>query len=269
MLLMSKRIGLLAGILIALLLLAVVAALLMLNRIVKAGVETAGPLVTKTTVTLAGANISLFSGSGNLQNFVVGNPAGFKTSEAIKVGSVAVSLVPKSVLSDKVQLRSVRVEGPEITYETDLKSSNLAKLLENIQAVAGAAGGGSTNAATGKKTALQVDEFVISGGKINVGATVLGGKTASLPLPEIRLANLGQGPEGITPAELSVKAMEAILNGTLKAVADNAVALGKDAVEGAKKAGEAALEATKDLGAGSADKLKDAASGVKDLFKKK
>lgn len=264
---MSKRIGALfiAGVL--LLVIAAVAALLMLNRVVKAGVETAGPMVTKTPVTLGAANISIFSGSGSLHNFVVGNPEGFKTSEAIKVGSVAVSLVPKSVLSDKVWVKSVRVEGPEITYETALRGSNLSKLLENIQAMAGA-GGASTNT-SGKKTALQVDEFVISGGKINVGATMLGGRTVTLPLPEIRLASLGQGPDGITPAELSAKAMEAILSGTLKAVADNAVALGKDALDAAKTMGGAAAGTAKDLGTGTADKLKDAASGVKDLFKKK
>lgn len=261
-----KKIVFLAGVLAVLAIAAVVAGLLMLNRVVKAGVETAGPMVTKSSVTLGGANISLFSGSGSLNNFVVGNPEGFKTSEAIKVSNVAVSLAPNSVFSDKVWVKSVRVEGPEITYETALKGSNLSKLLENIQAVAGAAGG--TNA-SGKKTALQVDEFVISGGKIHVGASILGGNTATLPLPEIRLAKLGEGPEGITPAELSVKAMEAILTGTLKAVGENAMALGKDAVEGAKKVGGAAVDTAKDVGSTAAGTLKEVGSGVKDLFKKK
>jgi uncharacterized protein involved in outer membrane biogenesis len=259
-----KKIVVLIGVVAVLVIAAVVAGLLLLNRAVKAGVETAGPMVTKSTVTLGGANISLFSGSGSLNDFVVGNPEGFKTAEAIKVSSVAVSLAPKSVFSDKVWIKSVRVDGPEITYETALKGSNLSKLLENIQAAAGAAG--STNSSA---TALQVDEFVISGGKIHLGASMLGGSTATLPLPEIRLASLGQGPEGITPAELGVKAMEAILTGTLKAVGENAVALGKDAVGGALKIGGAAADTAKDAGSAAAGALKDAGSGVKDLFKKK
>ena len=52
------------------------------------------------------------------------------------------------------------------------------------------------------RSVQQVDEFVISGAKLNVTASVLGGSSVTLPLPEIRLANLGQNPEGITAAEL-------------------------------------------------------------------
>src|SRR5262245_56162367 len=101
---------------VALVILAV-AALFYLCPIVKSGVEKVGPEVTKVPVKLDSANISIFNGSGQLKGFVLGNPEGFKTPEAVKVGTVAVSLVPRSVLSDKVVVRSIRVEAPEITYE--------------------------------------------------------------------------------------------------------------------------------------------------------
>ena len=172
-------------------------ALFYLGPIVKAGVEKVGPQITKVPVKLDGARLSILNGNGELKGFVLGNPDGFKTPDAVKVGTVAISLVPKTVMDRKVVVRSVRIEAPEITYEAGLGGSNIGKVLENIQAVASQEKAANTNASS---KALQVDELIITGGKINVSATMLGGAAATLPLPEIRLASLGQGPEGLTPS---------------------------------------------------------------------
>ena len=60
-----------------------------LGDIVKKGVETAGPMVTKVDVKLNKASISLL-GSAKLKGLFVGNPPGYKTDSAIKVGDVSV-----------------------------------------------------------------------------------------------------------------------------------------------------------------------------------
>ena len=256
---MKKALKIAIGIFILVTLIGFVFGFVMLGSIVKAGVEKVGPMVTKVPVKLETASVSLFSGKGQLQGFEVGNPEGFKTPNAIKVGFVGVEVVPKSVLGDKVIVRSINVQAPEITYETDLKGNNLSKILENVQSVAGK----SEQAQTGSKqpTKLQVDEFVIAGGKINVSATMMGGKSATLPLPDIRLSNLGQGPEGITAAELTEKALAAVVNGTLKAVAEGGAALAKDAAAAATKVG---TDATKKAGEEGTKALQK----VGDLFKK-
>src|SRR5262249_21289844 len=162
---------------------------------VKAGVEKAGPQVAKVPVKVEGASISVFNGNGELKGFVLGNPEGFKTPEAVKVGTVAISLVPKSVAASKVIVRSVRVEAPEITYEAGFGGSNIGKILENMQSTEKQEKSGGTKSTS---KALQVDDFLIKGGKIHVSATMLSGVSATLALPEIHFSNLGQGPEGIT-----------------------------------------------------------------------
>jgi uncharacterized protein involved in outer membrane biogenesis len=245
-----------AGLIFLALLVAFVFGFVMLGSVVKAGVEKVGPMVTKVPVKLDGAAVSMFSGKGELKGFEIGNPEGYKTPNAIKVGSVGVEVVPKSVFGDKIIVRSINVQAPEITYETSLKQNNLSQILENVQSIAGKSESAQSGGSKQPKK-LQVDEFVIAGGKINVSATLMGGKSATLPLPEIRLSNLGQGADGITPAELAEKAIAAIVNGTLKAVAEGGAALAKDAaktgVDSAKKVG---VEATKSL------------QKVGDLFKK-
>src|ERR1039458_8321447 len=159
------------GILIALvvvLVLAVLAVGLLLDKALKTGVETFGPRLTKVDVTVQSVSVSLFSGSGTIKGLLVGNPQGFKTPSAIKVGTVSLSLEPRSLLADKIVVKSINVQGPEITFETDLRSNNLKKLLANVQETTG---GGTHEPAKPQEPAqpkeakpakkLEVDDFVI------------------------------------------------------------------------------------------------------------
>lgn len=253
---MKKRIPLILLFGAVLLVVLAAAGFFFLGTIVKAGVEKVGPMITKVAVRLDAATISVFNGSGQLKGFTMGNPEGFKASDSVRVGSVSLKLEPGSVLSEKMIVRSVRVEAPEITYEAAFGGSNIGKILENIKAMA--AQGHSNPDQPGSQKALQVDEFVISGAKLNVTASVLGGKAMTLPLPEIRLANLGQSPEGITAAELSALAFGEVVEAAAKAVAGSAMKLGGNVTDAAAN-----------LGTDAKDRLKKAASGITDLIKKK
>jgi|SRR3954469_23975858 hypothetical protein len=234
------------------------AAFLFLGTIVKKGVETVGPNITKTSLKLDSATISVFNGSGQLKGFELGNPEGFKTGSAVKVGSIGLALEPRSVLGKKVVIHSIRVEAPEITYEAALGGSNIGKILDNLKSTSSQEKSTGGSKQTGSQKALQVDEFLITGGKINVSASILGGRTATLPLPEIKLANLGQGPEGITPAELSTKVFAQLVDEVAKMVAKDAAKIGQEVGEKAK-----------DVGTGLQDRLKKEGSSVSDLFKSK
>jgi uncharacterized protein involved in outer membrane biogenesis len=253
---MKKRVFIVLLLGAAVLGIVVAAAFFFLGSIVKAGVEKGGPVITKVPVKLERANISVFNGSGELKGFVMGNPEGFKAPDSVRVGSVTMSLKPGSLMSEKMIVHSVRVEGPEITYEAALGGSNIGKILENIRASAST--GKTTPDQPGSKKKLQVDEFIISGAKLNVTASVLGGQSATLPLPDIKLTNLGQGPEGVTAAELSALAFAEVVEAAAKAVTANAAKLGGNVAEAAK-----------DLGTDAKDRLKKASSGISDLIKKK
>jgi uncharacterized protein involved in outer membrane biogenesis len=257
---MKKLIARIVLVLVVLLIVAVGVSIYFLGSLVKKGVETVGPEITRTEIKLDGATLSLLSGSGKLKGLFVGNPQGFKTASAIKVGSVSVGVAPGSVFSDKIRVKEINVVAPEITFEGSLKGNNLSKLLDNVQA---ATGGSEKTAAPRSKAAsrkLQVDDFVISGGKINlnVDLSILGSKSATVPLPEIHLTNLGSGPDGITAADLTAKVLKEVLQAAIPA-AEKAVAnLGKGATDLLKNAGK-----------GSTESLDKATKGIGELFKKK
>ena len=207
----------------------------------------------------------MFSGSGTIKGLVVGNPQGFKTPSAIKVGTASLSLEPRSLLSDKVVVKSINVQGPEITFETDFKGNNLKKILANVQE---STGGGAQEPAKPQEPAqpkeakpakkLQVDDFVISGGIVHVAVTALGGQAATIPLPDIHLQALGTGPEGITPGELAKQVLEAVEKGATQAAAGTMTDIGKGA-----------LYITKDGRNTGTNAVQSVTKGLGNLFKKK
>jgi uncharacterized protein involved in outer membrane biogenesis len=229
-----------------------------LDGAIKAGVETFGPKFTQVDVKLQSVGLSLFSGSGKIKGLFIGNPTGYKSPSAIQVGSASLVLQPSSLLGDKVIIHSIDVQAPEVTFETDLRSNNLKKILNNVEAATG--GGTSTPApaqpketpkssSAGRK--LEVDEFIISGGKLHVSVTTLGSQSTTVALPEIHLNNLGTGPDGITAAELTKVVLSAIEKSAAQVASQAISDLSKGAVDLTKitgtNANPAVQSVTKDL----------------------
>jgi len=73
---------------------AIAAVSFFLGSIVKAGVNRFGPAYAKAKVELADAQISLFTGSGTITGFLVGNPPGWQSDKAIYLGQAHLSMQP-------------------------------------------------------------------------------------------------------------------------------------------------------------------------------
>jgi hypothetical protein len=97
------------------------------------------------------------------------------------------------LLSDKIVVKSVRVDAAEVTFEGGLGGNNLSKILDNVNAATGA-GQSAEPAAKDQKAArtLQVDDFLITGAKVNVSLTGMGAKSVTVTLPDVHLTNLGR-----------------------------------------------------------------------------
>jgi hypothetical protein len=241
---MNKKkilLGLVLGLLVIVILAAVVVGL-SLGSIVRKGVETVGPQITKTTITLDAVNLSLLTGSAGVKNLVVGNPPGYTSSESIRVGTASVGLSPLSVLSDKIVIRSVELVGPEITFEGNpLSKNNLGDILDSVNqtaknggpATANTNGAAKASGSPGKK--IEVDDFTITGAKVHAKITGVVNKDVTLTLPTIHFSNLGTGPEGITGTELAQRVLSEITSATIKTLVSNAANLGGDAGKAASE----------------------------------
>lgn len=200
-----------------LLLLALLAAagVYFLDVAVERGIETVGTRVARVEVTPEGAGISLYSGQGALRGLRVANPAGYRSPHAVRVGQVQVALKPLSVLSDRVVVRSVVVQGPEIHYEKRGGKTNLDVIRANVESTI-------KRADAGKK--LQIDSLTIRDAKVYFYEK-RDKPPRVLTLKEIHLQDLGRGPQGVTGAELAQKITDKVIEETATAVA-KAVGLG-------------------------------------------
>lgn len=248
---------------VVLIILAALSVHFFLDSAVKSGVETLGPKLTKVTVTLDGVHLSLLSGSGKIKGLLVGNPDPYKSPQSISLGTATLDLKPGSLLADKLIIKTINLEAPEITFEGGLSGNNLSKILANLNDTT--SGPGSTNVAGAtpkeeKKASkkLEVDDFQITGAKVSIILTGVTSKPVTVPIPTIHLTNLGTGPEGITVTELTKQVFSEIEKAAVKAAAENATDLGK-----------AAENLTKGLGKNTGGAVSNVTQGIGNLFKKK
>lgn len=239
---MNKKILFVGGSVVAVALVGYVVATFFLGSIVRKGVTSFGPTLTKTKVELASAAISPFTGSGTLTGLVVGNPEGWSANDAFRLGKVHIDLEPFSIFGDHIVINEIVIDGPEFRYETKIIASNIKDLLKNIEEFTG---GGGQAAATksGKPIKFVVKKFRMANGtaKLGVGPTAI-----AVPLPPIAIDDLGVSEGGISPDELVGAVMKNVLGsivaGSAKAVFQTGSTLGAGAAEGvsdaAKKAGE-------------------------------
>jgi uncharacterized protein involved in outer membrane biogenesis len=264
---MKKLIIRLAIVAVLLLIIAVILGVVFLGSIVKKGVETVGPQITKTELKLDGVSLSILSGSGSLKGFFLGNPAGFKTESAVKVNKVEVGVKPMSVMADKVHVSHVRMIAPEITFEVtgiNVRANNLSKILENVEAAAGPAEATAKTQPkpTGPARKLQVDDFLLSNAKVTITSGALSGRTAHVTIPDIHLTNLGTGPDGITAAELTKRVLNEVVPAVITAAQSALGDLNKGATELLKGTTQSATQ-------GSTGAVDKAAKSVTNLFKTK
>jgi uncharacterized protein involved in outer membrane biogenesis len=257
-----KKLCKVVGAILVLIVLLVIVMLLSMGTIIEQGVRKLGPAVMGVPVNVDDVRFNAFSGDANVKNLVVGNPEGFKTAHAFKLGEFGVSVDVPSVLSDKILIKKIQIDAPEITYELSMKGTNIKKLKEQLskkepqQAPAGEPEA-EEKQPEGKGKRVEISEVVITGGKINLSATGLGGSSVFVPLPTIRLTDIGKEKEGASLVEVVDEILAAVLTGATGAVKGS----GKIVGEGLKQAGGLAAEGAK-LGADTALKGGEVAGKV-------
>lgn len=255
---MKKWILIGSGAIIIILIIVVFILLSNIGPIIKKAVNTYGPEFTKSEVSLRDVSVSILSAKAKLKDFYLGNPKGFKSPEAMKVGSILVDIDEKSITSDKIIIERIEVIKPEITYERTGSTDNFKTILNNVQQAAGGqkTTGEKTTKSEGEQKKVIIRDFIIKEGKVNLAMGMLSGKQISAPLPDIHLQNIGEKQGGASPAEAFKEVFAALhskitspavtdtLNKGLKEIGSSLDKLGSGTMEGAKSVTEEAKSVT-------------------------
>lgn len=177
-----------------------------LDGLVKDAIVTYGSAMTQARVAVGAVEIRGSDGTGVIRHLSIGNPAGFKTAQALQVGEIEIAIDIASVASDVVVMRKIAIKSPDITYEKGETLTNFDALQKNIAAYLGPAGKKSE----GGEKRLIVEELTITNAKAQASAAFMQGKTVSVPLPDIALRNLGKNKGGVPPGELGQEVLQAL-----------------------------------------------------------
>ena len=228
-----------------------------LNKGVVTAVETIGPKVTQTDVSIQEVDLSLLSGSGSLSGIRVGNPEGYKSETIFELDKIDVEVDTKSLVGDTMVVEKVHIMNPKISYEKTLKGSNLKELQKNIEAFIANLPGANTmetiedteaskDAKPPKKVIIK--DFKVEGGTVYAS---LMGAGLEVPLPRIEFANIG-AKDGPSYAEMGKEIFNKIIDSVAKA--------GGKSVDALSNTGQKALDTTKK------QVIDRASKGLMDMF---
>ena len=235
-----KKVLIVLGVLLVLGAIAVMLVVGNLGGIIKGVVEKVGSDATQAPVTLETVDISLSSGTGRLENLVVGNPASFESDYAMSLGVISVDIDTSTLGSNPIVIKEIVIEAPQVIYEVALGSTNIGTIQENVEAYAaklGAGGGGgdqpaSDDEAAGGGTKVIIENLYIRNVRVAVSASFLGGKDAGATIPEIHLKDLGKSDGGATAGEVAAKILDALSDAVIDVVADLDIEGMADALKG-------------------------------------
>ncbi len=236
----------------------------LLNKGIKTGVETFGPQVTQTAVTLDEVNLSVLSGKGTLKGLNVGNPEGFKSENIFELGQIDVAIDTGSVFSDKIVINQIHIRKPVISYEKKLSTTNVKELMKNIEEFTGPAEETSAEEPeeSGAKKQLVIKQLIIEDGTIYVGALGIG---QTVSLPRIEMNDIGEEGSGTSIADV----LDIVLTKVVQSIGPAIANAGKLVQEG----GQQVLDTVKEqgvekVGDAAGDAVDKASEGIKSLFGK-
>ncbi len=274
---MKKTLKALRVILLAILILiilAVVAVNLFADYAVRIGIETAATKTLNVGVSVSNVDLSIMGGKLALQNLLINNPPGYQHDKLLELKSAKIEVDVKSLLSDVVKIREIKLDGVNVVLEQRGISGN--NLQDIIKTISSGQKDKDKPETSGKK--LHIDVLEISNVTVQVKLLPLPGKADTIPLKlsPIRMTNLG-GNNKLDTAALSGKILLAIANGvakqgvgvlpkdivdTITSTLGKTIDLSKGIIEGREGIGKEIIKGTEDIG-------KEITEGLKGLLKPK
>ncbi len=227
------------------------------DRAVRIGIETAATKALNVGVDVNDVDLTLTKGKLVMRELVVNNPSGYQHKHMLDIERTKIYIETRSLLSDEVKIKSIKMEGVEVVLEQKGLSNNLQDVLKSIKQE-------PEEEAGGKK--LHIDTLEIYGIKVKVKLLPVPGKvdTMTFELNPIKMTDLGSDKK-LNTAALTAKIFVAIVGGVveqgvgklpeqmLKGMSSTigmTLDLGMGIIEGGKSITEGILKGTGDAGKG-------------------
>ena len=202
---------------------------------VKGAVETIGPKITKTSVSLSRVFIYPITGRARIAKFVVGNPKGFESDFALKFKHFRIKIKSSTIFKDVIHIHELAILGPEIIYEYNGGSNNIATIQRNVENFTRSSSANKSPQKQDKSPKkVIIDHILVKGAKVHWYPKGLMVKPISLTLPDIHLKDIGKSKNGVMGADVFNKLLQTISFQITKQITSH----GTEVIGNAKNAGE-------------------------------
>lgn len=213
------------------------------DSIVKSGIEVVGSQVIGTEITVSSVSLSPLSGSGTISDLKVANTDEWESPYAFELESISVNVNVSSIFSDTIEIESVTIVQPAITYETRITTDNIRSLLANL-----ASAESDTAAGEAGKTII-IRELKLLDSQLNLVTAIA---VAPIPLPDIEMEDIGDDGQSSSIADAISAVLSELSRSILNTNLPNLDELRDDAEtrlqEGLDQVGDAVGGAVEDLG---------------------
>jgi len=241
-----------------LIVLAVLAVNLFADRAVKAGIETAATETLNVAVTVSNVDLTIMDGKLALQNLLISNPPGYQHDKLLELKNAEIEIDVKSLLSDVVNIREIKLDGVNVVLEQrDISSNNLQDVITSIHSAS----------EEGEGKSLRVDNLEMSNITVRMKLPSVPAQddTITLELSPIRMTNLGRDNK-LDLADLSGEIVLAIAN---RVVEQGVGVLPKDIITTLTPSLDKTIDISTRIIESTEDIGKEITEGIKSLLKPK
>lgn len=214
-----KRLGIVAGVLVLVVVGVVVFVFARVDAIAKMAIERGGTYALGVNTTVKSADVKVFSGEFAMSGLEVANPEGFGAPHFLTMGSAGVAVSLASLNKPIVELPRLSLEELDVRLERRPDGSNYGVILANLEKLKSPAKDTSPQASEKK---LVIDELSIKNVKVSIDLLGLpgGSSRVTVPIGEIKLSQVGKtgkgvGGTGVTLDELAGIVVQAVMAATV------------------------------------------------------
>jgi hypothetical protein len=228
------------------------------DRAVKAGIETAATETLNVTVTVSNVDLTIMAGKLALQNLLISNPPGYQHDKLLELKNAEIEIDVKSLLSDVVNIREIKLDGVNVVLEQrDISSNNLQDVITSIRSAS----------KEGESKKLRVDNLEMSNiiVRMKLPSVPAQDDTITLELSPIRMTDLGRDNK-LDLADLSGEIVLAIAN---RLVEQGVGVLPKDIITTLTPSLDKTIDISTRIIESTEDIGKEITEGIKSLLKPK